>query len=56
MSLLQVQELYSYYLQHAEMPTKRAELAQLRELLDLSADETAGLESSVFGSGDGWMI
>ena len=54
--LLQIQELYSYYLQHAEMPAKRAELAQLRELLDLEQQDTASLEAAVFGSGDGWMI
>lgn len=53
---VQVQELFSFYLQHAEMPAKRAELAQLRELLDLTQTDTASLESAVFGAGDSWMI
>ena len=53
---VQVQELYSFYLQHAEMPAKRAELAQLRELLDLTQGDTASLEAAVFGAGDSWMI
>ena len=53
---MQLQDLYQFYVQNAEMPAKRTELKQLRELLNLTERDTASIEASVLGSGDGWTI